>query len=348
MAAGVNWGRVVRTAGSVLDLIGNTPLVQVRPPDGSSVRILAKCEFVNPTGSHKDRIYHRMILEAENRGDLRPGMTIVEASTGNAGTSCAMVGSLKGYKVVVVMPEGMSEERKKLIRAFGGEIIFTPGGESDQDLALARVQEMIESRPGEYWFPGQFDNPDNPLAHYHTTGAELLEQTEGKVDAFVAAVGSGGTLSGVGRRLKETLGDIKVYAVEPEECAIMSKRKWGSHHIQGIGDGFVPKNLDLDLVDGVIVVSSFEAITTAQRLMHEQGLAVGISSGCNVAAVTKLSKKHPEFRTITTILFDSAQRYFTSPLFGVEREVAVPQREHQLDPETIALLDRHASRWEII
>lgn len=332
-------------AANALDLIGDTPLIEVEV-DGADV--VAKVEFINPTGSHKDRIYLRMIEEAERRGDLRPGMTIIEGSTGNAGAACAMVGRLKGYRVMVVMPEGMSQERMKLIRALGAELLLTPGGESDQDLALEKVEEIVAADPGAYWYPAQFENPDNPLAHYESTGPELWEGSGGRVDAFVVAVGSGGTLTGAGRYLKQQNPGVKLYAVEPAECPILARGEWGSHDIQGIGDGFIPKNLDLELVDGVIVVSSEEAVEEAQRLCLDQGLVVGISTGCNLSAVRKLLRKHPEPGRVATLLFDTGQKYFTSPLFGVRADVDIPERDHSLDEDTREQLAHHGARWEII
>jgi cysteine synthase A len=310
--------------------------------------VLGKAEFLNPTGSHKDRIYLSMIGEAERRGDLRPGKTIIEGSTGNAGTACAMIASLKGYRAIVVMPEGMSEERKKLIRAMGAEIVFTPGGESDQDLSLRKIEETIAADPERYWYPAQFDNPDNPLTHYRGTGPELWDQCGGNIDIFVAAVGSGGTLTGVGKYLKERRPQVKLYAVEPEECAVLSRQQWGPHHIQGIGDGFVPRNLDLSLVDGVVTVTSQQAIAMAQRVCQEQGLVVGISTGCNLVAAAKLAKRYPRARVIATVLFDTGHKYYSSPLFGATGEVATPDRDHSLDEYSRGQLAKYASGWEII
>ncbi|MDQ7794330.1 MAG: cysteine synthase family protein [bacterium] len=335
-------------AESVFDLIGNTPLVRVTVADDPNVVVLGKAEFMNPTGSHKDRIYLRMIQDAEQRGELEPGTTIIEGSTGNAGAACAMVGGLKGYRVVVVMPEGMSEERKKLIRALGAEIVFTPGGESDQDLSLREIERRVAAEPGKYWYPCQFENPDNPLAHYDGTAPELWEQCGGTIDLFVAAVGSGGTLTGVGRYLKERRPGVRLYAVEPEECPILSSRRWGSHDIQGIGDGFVPRNLDLSLLDGVVRVSSDEAIAMSRQVCREQGLLVGISTGANLAAAAKLAGHYPRIGVIATVLFDTGHKYYTSPLFGVCRPVAVPERDHRLDELSHRLLDRYSPSWDII
>ncbi len=332
-------------AEDVLGLIGNTPSVEVRV---QGHRVLAKVEFGHPTGSHKDRIYLRMIEEAEHRGDLRPGMTIIEGSTGNAGAACALVGGLKGYPVLVAMPEGMSAERKKLIEALGAELLLTPGGESDQDLALQRVEEIVKEEPGRFWYPAQFDNPDNTAAHYEGTGPELYRQADGDVDVFVAAVGSGGTLTGVGRYLREKNSDVRLYAAEPAECPTLSRGEWGSHDIQGIGDGFVPRNLDMSLLDGVITVSSAEAVQEAGRLCREQGLVVGISTGCNISAVRKLLREKPDVGRVTTMLFDTGQKYYTSPLFGVDEPVEIPERDHSLDDFSRRQREKYAPNWDII
>jgi cysteine synthase A len=259
-----------------------------------------------------------------------------------------MIGGLKGYRVIVVMPEGMSEERKKLIRALGAEILFTPGGEIDQDLSLRKIEEIIAADPELYWYPAQFDNPDNPLAHYLGTAPELWEQCGGNIDIFVAAVGSGGTLTGVGRYLRERAPQVKLYAVEPEECATLSRQQRGFHDIQGIGDGFVPRNLDLSLVNGVVTVSSPEAIEMAQRVCRDQGLVVGISTGCNLVAAAKLIKRYPRARIIATMLFDTGQKYYSTPLFGVTKEVVIPDRDHSLDEFSRQQVEKYAPGWDII
>lgn len=310
--------------------------------------IYVKLEFFNPTESLKDRVYKEMILGAINRGDLKPGMEILEASTGNAGIACTCIGTLLGYKVTIVMPEGMSDERKKVIRAFGGELVLTPGGESDVDLCLIKVQELMEASKGKYWFPAQFTNPDNIKAHYRTTGPEIWNQLGGNVDCFIASQGTGGTLTGVGRFLKEKNPRVKLYAVEPYETPILSQRKWGTHKIEGIGDGFVPENLELDLLDGVITVESDEAIEMGRRLIREEGVFCGISSGCNVAAAIKLLKKHPEMRRLATMVNDTAGRYLSTELFGVKKVLPLTRTTHQLDSYSLEQLDKHQSRFEII
>ncbi len=275
-------------------------------------------------------------------------MEIPEASTGNAGISCAFVGTALGYKVTVVMPSGMSQEREKIIRAYGANVMTTPGAESDVDLCLKRIAELKRANPRKYWEPAQFSNPDNVAAHYKTTGPEIWEQTGGRVDCFLASQGTGGTLTGVGRFLKEKKKNVALYAVEPAEAPILSYRRWGTHKIEGIGDGFVPRNLDLSQLNGVITTSSEESIEMAKRLSREEGIFCGVSSGCNVIAAVKVAKKHPEFRTIATMVNDTGQRYFSTELCGEKKHVEIPEREHPLDDYTVEQLNKYQSGWEII
>jgi cysteine synthase A len=275
-------------------------------------------------------------------------MTVLECSTGNAGIACALVSAVKGYRCVIVMPEGMSVERQKLMRAYGAELVLTPGGESDVDLALAKLEEIRKADPSRYWVPAQFDNPFNIEAHYRTTGPEIWEQTAGQVEAFVASQGTGGTITGVGRYLRERNPAVKLYAVEPAECPVLSRRGWGPHGIEGIGDGFVPRNLDLAILTGVITTTTAEAVTMAQRLAREEAVFCGISSGCNVAAAVKLARRHPELRRIVVMINDTGQRYFTTVLCGEPEELGVPEREHTLDAYSATGLDMHQARLEII
>ncbi|MGM0718752.1 MAG: PLP-dependent cysteine synthase family protein, partial [Halobacteriota archaeon] len=241
----------------IFDCIGDTPLIEIEhASEASSATIYGKLEYFNPTSSLKDRIYREMITGAIERGDLEPGMEIIECSTGNAGIACTFVGTRLGYDVTIVMPEGMSEERKKVIRAFGGELVETPGGESDVDLSMDRVEEMLEESPGTYWFPNQFTNPDNPAAHEATTGPEIVDQLGDTPDAFLAGQGTGGTVTGAGRHFHEVGGSTELFALEPAEAPILSARQWGTHEIEGIGDGFIPENLDPELMDGVVAVES--------------------------------------------------------------------------------------------
>ncbi len=345
------WDRNKIVGKSMLDFVGRTPLVGLQKiPARNCVpnRILTKIEYLNPTGSLKDRIYYEMITKAFESGDLKPGMEILEASTGNAGIACAFVGRMLGFNVTIIMPQGMSEERRKIMHAYGARILFTPGGESDVDLCMKKVEELRTKSPGKYWQPDQFCNPANVAAHYKTTGPEIWQQTNGQVDCFLASQGTGGTLTGIGRFLREKNHKIALYAVEPTEAPMLAKRRWGSHKIEGIGDGFVPRNLDLSQLTGIVGVSSEESIQMAKDLALEEGVFCGVSSGCNVAAAIKVAKKHPEFKTIVTIVNDTGQRYFSTELCGETKDVEIPDREHPLDDHTISELDRHQYKWEII
>ena len=345
----MKWSANSHIFGNVLEAIGRTPLVRLRLAGlPAEPEILAKLEYLNPSGSVKDRIYYYMIQAALEREELKPRMTLLESSSGNAGIACAMVGALLGFPVVIVMPSEMSQERKKMLRAFGAEILETPGGESDIDLSVKKVEELLETSPGRYWVPSQFTNPDNIAAHLRTTGPEIWEQTEGRVAVFVAGQGSGGTLTGVGRYLREANPQVKLYAVEPAEAATLAKGKWGTHKIEGIGDGFIPRNLDVSLLDGVVLVDSGEAIATAQRLAREAGIFCGISAGANVAAALKIAPRHPEADPIVTIIPDSGMRYFSTELCGEERRLEIPERTHTLDDHTNEQLARYQAGWEII
>lgn len=338
-----------RPLDSVLDAVGNTPLVRLRRLEPAGHELYAKVEYYGPTGSVKDRIYRFMLERAEARGELRPGMTVLECTTGNAGIACAAVAAVEGYPCVVIMPEGMGEERERLIRAYGAELILTPGGESDIDLALALMEEMRAAHPGRYFVPAEFENPDNVEAHRVTTAPEIWAQMDGRVDAVVAAQGTGGWISGVGRFLRARGAPTRVYAAEPAECALLSERRWGPHGIAGIGDGIVPRNLDLSVLDGVVAVTTEDAGEMARRLAREEGIFCGTSSGCNVAAALEIADAHPDLRRIVTVIADSGQRYLSSALFGgpVSR-TEIPERDHELDAHTIAMLDRHADRLEVL
>ncbi|MBI4246845.1 MAG: PLP-dependent cysteine synthase family protein [Candidatus Rokubacteria bacterium] len=343
------WDAYRTALSSIAQAVGRTPLVKlnrvaadVRPP------VYLKIEWYGPSGSLKDRIYLHMFERAEARGDLKPGLRVLECSTGNAGIACAFVAAVKGYPCTIVMPAGMSEERKKIMRAYGADLVFTPGGESDVDLALERLAEIRAGDPAGYWVPGQFSNADNVEAHYRTTGPEIWEQCGGIVGAFVDAQGSGGTLTGVGRYLRERDDRVRLYAVEPDECALLARRAWGTHGIEGIGDGFIPENLDVSLLSGVITTTTAESVAMARRLAAEEGLFCGISTGCNVAAALKLARRHPELGPVVTMANDTGQRYFTTPLCGEAKRVEVPEREHPMDPRTRAHLDRYQATWEIL
>jgi cysteine synthase A len=345
----IDWGKRGKVAQNIFEAIALTPLVKLnKVTEGIGADILVKLEWFSPTGSLKDRIYYQMITEAIRNQILKPGMEILETSTGNAGISCAFVGALWDYPVTIILPDGMSIERTKIIEAYGAKIIYTPGGESDVDLCLKKQEEITRENPGRYWVPSQFTNPDNTMAHYLTTGCEIWEQAEGKVDAFVATQGTGGTLTGVGRYIRERNPDVLLYAGEPAEAPMLARRVWGSHLIEGIGDGFVPQNLDLSLLDGVFLSTSEEAIEMGKRLSLEEGLFCGISSGANVVGAIKLAKRHPELEVIVTMLNDTGQRYFSTPLCGAEKHIEIPDREHKFDEYTIAQLDKYQADWEVV
>ena len=290
---------------TVLELIGNTPLIRL-----AGENIYAKAEFLNPGGSIKDRVALAMIEGAERAGRLQPGSIIAEPTSGNTGIGIALIGQLKGYRVRIVMPEDMSEERKKLIRALGAELVLTPARAGIKG-AVERVRQMAREDP-RIFVPQQFENPDNPRIHYETTARELWRQTSGCVACFVAGVGSGGTLQGVGKYLKEQNPGIKVVAVEPKNASAILGHEPGLHQIQGIGDGFVPDVLDLSLVDEVLEVTDDDAIETTRRLNRENGLLVGISSGANVWAARQLAARIKG--NIATVLPDRAERYFSTSL----------------------------------
>ena len=334
----MDWQRRRQAAESILDTAGLTPLVRLRRVVGNlRGGVFAKLEYFGPSGSVKDRILPYMVAEAERRGELRPGMVIIEGTTGNTGIATAMVGAAQGYRVIIVMPDGMSEERKRCIRAYGAELILTPGGESDVDLVLEKVGELKREHGDRMWEVGQFSNHDNERAHYLTTGPEIWEQTDGGIDAFVAAQGTGGTLTGVTRYLKERKRGLLSFAVEPAECAILSGRPWGTHKIEGIGDGFIPEVLDLSVLDGVVTVSSAEAIEMARRLAREEGIFAGVSSGCNVMACLKVARRYPEARTIVTVISDNGLRYLSTELGGESSRLEVPERDHPARPDAATL-----------
>ena len=343
------WSRNRKYAKSILDVIGCTPLVRLnRVTEGVKPEIMVKLEYFSPSGSLKDRIYLNMIEKAERRGELKPGITILECSTGNAGIACSFVAAVKGYPCIIVMPEGMSEERKKMDVAYGTQMIYTPGGESDVDLALEKLDQIRKQDPEKYWVPSQFDNPDNIKAHYKTTGPEIWEQTSGKLDAYVATQGTGGQLTGIGCYLRKKNKKIKLYAGEPTECPLLSRREWGEHKIEGIGDGFVPRDLDLSLLSGVVTITSDEAIEMARRLAKQEGIFCGISSGANVVAAIKVANRHPKMKRILTMICDTGQRYFSTELCGSPKHVESPEREHPMDDYTREQLDKYQSKWEII
>jgi len=295
---------------SVLDTIGNTPLIKISHVKDNL--ILGKAEFLNPGGSVKDRVGKYLIEEAEREGIITPDSIIVEASSGNTGIGLTLVGVRKGYRVIIVMPEDMSEERKKIIRALGGELVLTPAERSITG-CLEKIEELRKNDPRVY-IPHQFENPKNPEIHYLTTAKEIWEQTGGKIAAFVAGVGSGGTLGGVGKFLKEQDESIQVVAVEPKNAAALLGHEPGLHQIQGIGDGFVPSVLDVSLIDHVVTVTDDDAIETARLLAREEGLLVGTSSGANVWSAKKVAEENGAGKCVVTVLADRAERYFSTSL----------------------------------
>jgi len=290
---------------NILNLIGNTPLIQLK-----GEKIFAKAEFLNPGGSIKDRVALSMLEGAERDGRLKPDSIIVEPTSGNTGIGVAMVGRLKGYQVKIVMPENMSIERKKLIKALGAELVETPA-EEGLNGSVEKVREM-QKQDKRVFVPQQFENPDNPRVHYEETAHELWRQMNGDIACFVAGVGSGGTLQGVGKFLKEHKPDARLVAVEPKDVSAILGHEPGLHQIQGIGDGFVPEILDVSMVDDVVEVTDDDAIETTRQLGRDFGLLVGISSGANIWAARQLSKKITG--NITTVLPDRAERYFSTAL----------------------------------
>jgi cysteine synthase len=294
----------------ILETIGNTPLIHLGSVGKG--RVLAKAEYLNPGGSIKDRVAKHMIECALERGDLKPGGAIIEATSGNTGIGLAFVGTQMGHRVVLVMPENMSEERKKVIAAFGGECHFTSADESLEG-ALRRAYDLQKDLPGS-WIAQQFENPDNPMAHYLTTGLEIWEQAEGRVDSFVAGVGSGGTLTGVGRFLKEQDPSIRIVAVEPKNVSALLGDEPGLHQIQGIGDGFVPTVLDKKMINHVVEVTDEDAVKMTRRLSREDGVLVGTSAGANMHAAIREATFLGQDARVVTVLPDRAERYFSTAL----------------------------------
>lgn len=295
---------------NVIDLIGNTPLVSLKGTTG--LQIYAKAEFLNPGGSIKDRVAKNMLEKAEEQGILKHGMTIVEPTSGNTGIGLAFVGVRKGYRVIIVMPENMSDERKKIIQSLGAELVLTPP-ELSIGGSVAKAEELVEEI-GNCFMPQQFENPNNPDIHYRTTAVELYEQMEGKVDVFVSGLGSGGTLQGIGKYLKEKNPQVKIVAVEPKNVSALLGHEPGLHSIQGIGDGFIPAVLDTDLIDDIIEVTDEDAIATTRELARVQGLLCGTSSGANVWSAKEITKKYGRDIRIATVLADRIERYFSTGL----------------------------------
>ena len=305
---------------SLTELIGNTPLMEVKnieKAEGLKARVLVKIESFNPGGSVKDRIALAMIEDAERTGALKPGALIIEPTSGNTGIGLAWVASVKGYKLILTMPDTMSIERRKLLQALGAELVLTPGAEG-MNGAIRRARELQAENPGSF-IPMQFDNPANPAMHYRTTGQEIWRDTDGEVDIFVAGVGTGGTVTGIARALKEHKPSVRVVAVEPENSPVLEGGKPGPHKIQGIGTGFVPKNYDAAVVDEVVAVPDEDAVLASRLLAQKEGLLVGISSGAAFAvALAEARKPENEGKTIVTLLPDTGERYLSTVLYDFD------------------------------
>ena len=299
-------------------LIGKTPLLELthlEEKEQLAAKLLAKLESFNPAGSAKDRVALAMILDAEDRGLLKPGATIIESTSGNTGIGLASVAAARGYKTIIVMPDSMSAERKILMGAYGAELVLTPGAEGMAG-AVARAEQLAAEIPGSF-IPDQFGNPANAMAHYRTTGPEIWADTDGKVDIFVSAVGTGGTITGTGRYLKEQNPDIRVVAVEPAESPLLSGGEAGPHGIQGIGANFIPKVLDTSVYDEILTVTTEEAYAMGRQLGKSEGILCGISSGAALCAAMKLAKRLENAgKTIVALLSDTGDRYLSTPMFA--------------------------------
>lgn len=301
---------------SFLDLVGNTPLVRVNnliKKDELKADVLAKLEYFNPAGSVKDRIAKEMIQDALEKGLINENTTLIEPTSGNTGIGLSAVATALNLKIIITMPETMSVERRNLMKAYGAELVLTPGSEGMKG-AIAKAKELASQIENSF-IPGQFENPANPTAHYKTTGPEIYEQTEGKVDIFVAGVGTGGTISGIGKYLKEKNPEVKVVAVEPASSPVLSTGKGGAHKIQGIGAGFVPETLDTNIYDEIITVENEDAFATGKEMAKTEGILVGISSGAALYAAKELAKREENVgKTIVVLLPDGGDRYLSTPL----------------------------------
>ena len=301
---------------SFLDLVGNTPLVRVNnliKKDELKADVLAKLEYFNPAGSVKDRIAKEMILDALEKGLINENTTLIEPTSGNTGIGLSAVATALNLKIIITMPETMSVERRNLMKAYGAELVLTPGSEGMKG-AIAKAKELASQIENSF-IPGQFENPANPTAHYKTTGPEIYEQTEGKVDIFVAGVGTGGTISGIGKYLKEKNPEVKVVVVEPASSPVLSTGKGGAHKIQGIGAGFVPETLDTKIYDEIITVENEDAFATGKEMAKTEGILVGISSGAALYAAKELAKREENAgKTIVVLLPDGGDRYLSTPL----------------------------------
>lgn len=306
----------MRCAENILDLIGSTPMVKLKKlPQEEDATIWAKLEGFNPGGSVKDRICLAMIVAAEKEGKIRPGSTIVEPTSGNTGIGLAMVCAVKGYRLILTMPETMSQERRALLAAYGAQLELTPGNEGMRG-AVKRAEEIVQKNEG-YFMPQQFKNKANPEIHRQTTAREILSQVRERIDAFVAGVGTGGTITGVGEILKKKMGRVKIVAVEPARSPVLSGGNPGPHKIQGIGAGFVPEVLNTAIIDQIITVQDEEAIETARLLAKKEGLLVGISSGAAACAALRVARELGKGKVVVVILPDTGERYLSTGLFSV-------------------------------
>ncbi len=311
---------MAKIAKQLTELVGNTPLLQLNSyskKENLNTNIIAKLEYFNPAGSVKDRIALAMIEDAEKRGVIKPGATIIEPTSGNTGVGLAFVSAVKGYKLILTMPETMSIERRNLVKAYGATVVLTPGSAGMKG-AIAKAEELRDATPGSIILQ-QFENPANPATHYATTAEEIWRDTDGKIDIFVAGVGTGGTVSGIGKRLKELNPNIKIVAVEPETSAVLSGEAPGAHKIQGIGAGFIPKTFDRNAVDEIFKAPNDAAILTSRKIAASEGLLVGISSGASAYAATQIAKDPAnKDKVIVALLPDTGERYLSTVLYDFE------------------------------
>ncbi len=315
-----NFTTMAKIAKQLTELVGNTPLLQLNSyskKENLNTNIIAKLEYFNPAGSVKDRIALAMIEDAEKRGVIKPGATIIEPTSGNTGVGLAFVSAVKGYKLILTMPETMSIERRNLVKAYGATVVLTPGSAGMKG-AIAKAEELRDATPGSIILQ-QFENPANPAIHYATTAEEIWRDTDGKIDIFVAGVGTGGTVSGIGKRLKELNPNVKIVAVEPETSAVLSGEAPGAHKIQGIGAGFIPKTFDRNAVDEIFKAPNDAAILTSRKIAASEGLLVGISSGASAYAATQLAKDPAnKGKVIVALLPDTGERYLSTVLYDFE------------------------------
>lgn len=343
----MDWNKNQVIYENVLESIGLTPMIKLNKISAECpAEICVKLEYTNPSGSLKDRVVYSIVEKAEQKGELQPGMILLEGTTGNTGIATAMVGAAKGYPVIIVMPEGMTEERKKTVEAYGAQLLLTPGAETDVDLVLEEV-ERIKTEYGEKIFEiGQFERQENLLAHIENTAPEIWEQTGGQIDAFIMCQGTGGTVTGTAKYFKAKNPAIKIFISEPAESPILAYGKIGQHKIQGIADGLIPPILDLDYIDGMILVSSEESMETAREIARKEGIFCGISSGCNVAAALKLAGRYPELQRIVTIINDNGLRYLSTELCGSIVNRIPLDRDYLLSTEDLDKLKEY--HFEII